>query len=82
MPQTWVNLMHLMPLSFYHTQNVTVQDDHIYYTSVYHPPGDTADRLWVDVSGLPDSEEVNLTTFTLSNNYRFFAVSVSHSSMD
>ncbi|XP_064402119.1 plexin domain-containing protein 2-like [Halichondria panicea] len=53
--------------------NETTKDDHVYYTSVFHPPGAMANSLWFDISNLPDRENVNLSDPILSNNYRFFA---------
>ena len=58
-----------------HSQNKTTKDHHVYYTSVFHPPGAMANSLWFDISNLPDRENVNLSDPILSNNYRFFAVS-------
>ena len=48
----------------------------MYYTSEYVPPGVLADGLWFDISSITGRENVDLANPTLSDNYRYFAVSV------
>ena len=73
-----VRITNNSPCCIYSTAQITtIQDHHLYYTSVYIPPGDQADSLWfelVDLIGSGDSSNPNVSETDLQYlNYQVYA---------